>query len=72
VSNQVEVLNGNIGNFEGRLLGIEDNVRNISIDLESMKSMHNSGNSALKNSLEKNAKTFKENNHQTQSYQCFH
>ena len=67
VSNQVETLNENIGNFEGRLLGIEDNVRNISTDLESMNSMNNSGNSALKNSLEKNAKTFKENIHQVQS-----
>ena len=67
MSNQVETLNENIGNFEGRLVGIEDNVRNISNDLESMKSVHNSGNSALKNTLEKSAKTFKENIHQVQN-----
>ena len=53
MSNQVENLSENIGNFEGRLVGIEDNVRNISNDLESMNSLHSSGNCALKSTVEK-------------------
>ena len=67
VSKQVDVINENIGNFEGRLVGIEDEVSNISKDLNSIKTVHKSGISALKNTVENGSKTFEENIQRMQS-----
>ena len=61
VSKQCDTMNENIGNFEGRLVGIECNVNNISEDVESLKKMHKSGISAMKNIVETEAKTAEEN-----------
>ena len=61
VSKQCETMNENIGNFEGRLLGIECNVNNMSEDLDSMKKMHKSGISAMKNIVETESKIVGEN-----------
>ena len=67
VSNQVDTLNENIGNFEGRLVGIEDDVSNISRDLNSMKTLHETGISTLNTTVEDVSKTFEENIQQVQS-----
>merc|ERR1712105_75788 len=60
VSKQCEGMNENIGNFEGRLVAIECNVSNISEDLDSVKKMHKSSNSALKNTVETESKIVRE------------
>jgi chromosome segregation ATPase len=60
-SKQMDVTNENIGNFEGRLVGIEDDVSNISKELDSMKTVHKSGISALKNTMENGSNSFERN-----------
>ena len=67
VSSHVDTLNENIGGFEGKLVGIEDLVNNISQDLDSMRDVHRSGMSTLRNTVEKGSKVFEENVHQVQS-----
>ena len=52
VSNHVDTLNENIGGFEGKLVGIENLVDNISQDLNSMRDVHRSGISTLRNTVE--------------------
>ena len=60
-SKQMDVTNENIGNFEGRLVGIEDDVNNISKELDSIKTVHKSGISALKNTMENGSKSVEKN-----------
>jgi cell fate (sporulation/competence/biofilm development) regulator YmcA (YheA/YmcA/DUF963 family) len=61
VAEQMNITNENIGNFEGRLVGIEDNVNNISKEIDSIKKVHKSGISALKNTMENGSKSVEEN-----------
>ena len=66
VSSHVDTLNENIGNFEGRLVGIEDLVHNVTKGLESMDTTHKSGISTLRSTVEKGSKAFEERVHQVQ------
>ena len=66
VSNHVDTLNENVGNFEGRLVGIENLVHNISEDLDSMNTVHKSGISTLRSTVEKGSKAFEEKVNQVQ------